>query len=101
MVNPLLEDIEKTFAECLEIARDKNADYAGEENPFKSFLGSELIGISPDKACLVRILDKVTRIGNLLNRPAKVKDETIEDTLNDLINYTAILKALIKELKKK
>jgi hypothetical protein len=37
-------------------------------------------------------MDKMTRIGNLLNKDqAQVKDESIFDTIQDAINYSAIL----------
>jgi len=36
-------------------------------------------------------------ITSLLDREAQVSSESIDDTLNDLINYAAILKLYIKE----
>jgi len=45
------------------------------------------------------MMDKVSRISTLLEKEAKVKDEAIEDTLEDLINYTAILKSYLKQKK--
>ena len=47
--------------------------------------------------------DKLSRIANLLKSEAKnsVKDESIEDTLIDLANYSIILKILIEDKKGK
>ncbi len=97
--NVLLEDLESIFKKCLETAIRKNADYAGsgkETDPFKNFKGSEFVKVSPDRAILVRIMDKISRVSNLLSQEAQVKDEAIEDTLMDLVNYAAILFSYIK-----
>lgn len=91
-----LKDLSDTFGICLELATRKNKDYA-DEDPFKNFRMSALIGIEPAKAIIVRILDKLSRVSNLLDKENSVKDERIEDTLMDIINYTAILKAYLNE----
>jgi hypothetical protein len=90
-----LSEIKNTYAEGIDIINSKNKDYANSENPFKNFETSIILGITPEKGIMIRMLDKVTRISNLLEKEACVKDETIDDTLLDLINYTAILKAYI------
>lgn len=97
--NVLLIDLEETFTGCLDIAKKKNNDYAGEKakDPFANFRGSEfLTGVSVEKGILVRLGDKFKRVSNLLEQEAAVKDESIQDTLNDMINYVAILKSYIK-----
>lgn len=91
------KELDNTFKECLNIAKKKNSDYANSGDPFKNFKGSEFIGVNPARAILVRLSDKISRIANLLDREEKVKDEKIEDTINDAINYLAILKSYIKE----
>jgi len=91
------EDLNATFATCLEISHKKNADYAGDADPFKNFRMSEQVGVDPARAILVRISDKLSRISNLLDREAKVEDERLEDSCIDAINYFAILKAFIKK----
>lgn len=95
--NPLLEDMEETFEKCLSIAKRKNADYGGGgADPYKNFKGSLLVGVNPERAILVRITDKLSRVSTLLGQEAQVKDEAIEDTIDDAINYFAILKSYIK-----
>lgn len=91
-----LKDIENTFKECLELVRKKNADYANFKNPFKNFESASVVGVDVKRAILVRVLDKISRISNLIEREAVVKDEKLEDTLLDCINYLAILKANIE-----
>jgi hypothetical protein len=44
--------------------------------------------------------DKMSRIINLTERDAEVKDESINDTLVDLANYSIILKLYIESKSK-
>lgn len=41
-------------------------------------------------ASIVRMGDKMNRIESLINKDAKVKDESIRDTLLDLANYAVM-----------
>lgn len=88
-----LENIRVTYQTGVEIIIRKNADYANSDNPFKNFESASVVGIGVERAILLRVLDKLSRISNLISKEAAVKDETIEDTLIDAINYLAILKA--------
>lgn len=92
-----VQNIKETFDACLEIVKRKNADYSGTEDAFKGFRNAEVIGVSKERAILVRIMDKVGRVSNLLDKQAEVKDEAIADTLKDLVNYVAILKVMIED----
>lgn len=67
----------------LDVFRKKNADYG--DSVAK---GLEIFGIT---SLLVRMSDKVNRLENLVRvKEAMVNDEAIEDTLDDLFNYTAM-----------
>jgi hypothetical protein len=95
--NPLLIDMKETFDSCYEIAVRKNSDYGGSNtNPFNNFKNSLTVGVPIEKGIMVRMMDKVSRISTLLEKEAMVSDESINDTLDDLINYTAILKSYLK-----
>lgn len=85
------------FSNGMRIMRSKNADYAHETDPFRNFRAAESLGISLEQGILVRMSDKMSRIGNLLQKENAVKDESIEDTLQDLANYAAILATYIKQ----
>jgi hypothetical protein len=96
MSNALLVSVQETFNECEKLCSLKNQDYAGDGNPFKNFELSRIVGVSPERAILVRLTDKLSRISNLLDRKEVVLDEKITDTINDAIVYLAILKAYLE-----
>ena len=83
------------FARCLEISQRKNADYAGDGDPFRTFRMSTMVGVDPRRAILVRITDKLSRISRLLDHEAAVVDESLQDSIDDAINYLALLGALL------
>lgn len=74
----------------------KNADYANSENPFRNFESTNIIGVDTKHGIMVRIMDKITRIANLLGKEPEVANEKITDSIEDCINYLSILKANIK-----
>lgn len=86
------KQLERNFKEALIISTAKNKDYADHDNPFKNFnLSAQVVGISIPKGIMVRIMDKMTRISNLLERENVIKDEKIEDTIKDAMNYLNIM----------
>jgi len=95
--NVLLADMRQRFARCLEIARAKNADYAGGDDPFANFRMASMVGVDPARAILVRVTDKLARMSRLLDRQPAVAAESVEDSIDDAINYLAILGALFQE----
>ena len=51
-----------------------------------------------EQGILVRITDKISRLSQYTkNGELQVKDESVEDTLVDIINYTVLLRAYLKE----
>lgn len=91
--NPLIASVQSTYEEAIEIIRRKNHDYASEKDPWKNFRLAEILGISVETAIMVRFLDKLARINNLVDKEPMVNDETVDDTILDAINYLAILRA--------
>jgi len=89
----MLDSMERTFKVALELATKKNRDYAGIGDPFHNFKNAEVVGVPVERGIMVRMMDKMARISQLLDNEAEVKDESIYDTITDLINYAAILKA--------
>lgn len=88
------------FEHGLELMKRKNHDYAGEEDCFRNFRASEMFGVTVEQSILVRMSEKLIRASNLLKMKRKdndtgydgsVRDETVIDTLGDLMNYSNIL----------
>lgn len=83
----------------------KNHDYAGKngDTPFANFMVVESIKVtSAEKGILVRLCDKLQRLSQYIeNGEFKVKTESFEDTGLDLINYTVLLLAYIKQKQEK
>ena len=91
-----VEDLRGAMNDALDIVEKKNTDYATEADPYKNFRFSQLINIGVEKAILQRVCDKMARVNNVIERgEVAVKDETVTDTLLDIINYIAILKVYI------
>lgn len=98
--NPLLQDMVDTFSACYETATRKNHDYGGSNNdPYANFRNSTIAGVSVERGILVRLMDKMSRISTLLDKQAMVIDEAVDDTIDDAINYLAILKSYRKNNK--
>lgn len=89
----MLNHIEDTFNYCLLLVKRKNEDYAVEDNPFKNFEASTIIDVDPNKALLLQVVNKITRISNLLEKEAEIKEDKVTDSIVDAINYLALLKA--------
>lgn len=78
----------------------KNKDYAGHTtaDPFANFRLSEASGLcSTEAGILVRLSDKLSRLASFLKRgELQVKDESVEDTLLDIINYSVLFGGLLQ-----
>jgi hypothetical protein len=92
----LLDYIDRFYRECQQIVSKKNRDYATNEDAFKNFRFSTYVGVPIDRAILVRLTDKLSRISNLIDKEPDVVDESIKDTLRDACNYLAILSAYLE-----
>lgn len=89
----LIENSRELFNAALETMVAKNSDYSGKATDMKNFrISAEVANVKMSQGILTRLMDKMTRVGNLLNKDeAAVKGESVYDTLQDAINYTAIL----------
>ena len=95
-----LKRMEQLYAKNVDISRRKNSDYAGGEDPFQNFRLIEFMTrgrVSVEDGLLVRMSDKMQRIGNLLDgRKPEVQDESLLDALSDLSNYSVILRMYLE-----
>lgn len=92
----------KIFQRCQSAMVSKGNDYSG--NGVDTFANIRLayqLGLvkTPAASAFVRGLDKVMRIKNLTDPDVSqaVKDESIQDTLEDLINYFTYIVLLDRE----
>ena len=87
----------RNYLKAIRIMEKKSSDYAQTYDPFANFKACEILGVSLEKGILIRELDKISRINNLLEREAQVKDEDIEQTLLDAMNYLNIILLSLQE----
>lgn len=101
MITPelALELQDELMKKARDIVVDKRRDYSGKEDPFANFRMSEFVGVPAWKGCMVRLMDKLSRVRHITENKGEmfVKDETIKDTLADALNYICILYGLIME----
>jgi len=86
------------FSDLLSILERKNSDYTAnvEFDEFANFRLAELIlGISVEKAIMVRLLDKVARISSLLEKKEPAVNESLDDSIIDAVGYLIILHAYL------
>jgi len=88
----LLKRLEELYANNVEIVRKKNSDYSNVDDPFFNFKVCASLGIPVEIGFIVRITDKISRIKNLINREAKVTDESLLDACSDLANYAMLFR---------
>jgi len=101
-------EFHKEFCQrMIDITKKKNADYAGAgDDPFNNFrhISNFVKGRGLDVVAvgfLTRMSDKFSRIGSFIdNGELQVKDESVEDTLLDLANYSALFAGYLREARK-
>lgn len=87
-----------------EIVKKKNHDYTGASgDAFANFKVVESMGIcSTEQGFLTRMMDKMMRINTFVQKGSLlVADESVEDTLCDLANYSILMLGYIKDKKEK
>ena len=94
------KSIEAVLGEATQLHIDKNAGYAGADNPdpWANFRLSTMFHITPVQGVFVRMTDKWSRIQSLRRNPMNDRiGESILDTLRDLAAYALIAICLINE----
>ena len=80
----------KNYEKAIDIMRPKNCDYAKVDDPYANLRGAEFLGVNLKRGILIRVMDKISRINNLIDRKAVVK-ESVENDCLDLMNYINIV----------
>ena len=92
----LNKNIEKIFNdEALKLINSKNEDYGHPHDFYANFRMVEFAGLPTWVGVHVRMLDKISRLNGFVRRFIETGDissnhESLEDTLLDAINYSAI-----------
>ena len=86
---------------AFELMKRKNHDYAGGQDrsmPFANFTRCEAMGFSTtEQGFGVRLTDKMSRLSTFCEGGVlKVADESIEDTILDIINYVILFYGYIQ-----
>jgi hypothetical protein len=96
-----LNSMSQNALDALQLVIKKTQDYATIDDPYRNFRMSESVGVSLEKGILVRMCDKLSRLGNLVeNGDPSVKSESIEDTLIDVMNYANIMLCYLQQKNK-
>jgi len=77
----------------------KGDDYANTDRLSNFKLAGAITGGNASTNCLNLIATKVARLGVLLNSDKKPNNESIEDSVLDLANYSVLLSMIINENK--
>lgn len=82
-----------------EIILSKSIDYADVNTDVLSNfkLAGNISGLNAQLNCLSLISTKVARLGVLLNKDGAPNNESIDDTIIDLANYTVLLHMILKD----
>ncbi len=79
-----------------ELMVKKNQDYGANEDPFRNFHQFGQLGI------LVRLSDKLSRLHTFTERgELSVKDESVTDTILDVINYAVLFEGYRQQMAEK
>jgi len=69
----------------------KNHDYS-KIGPFDNFKVCEALQItSAENGIIIRIGDKLSRLASIFEKGVQVNEESIDDTILDIINYAVLL----------
>lgn len=91
------EVFEETISTMREIMFKKGNDYAGEDRLSNFKLSGAICGLSAEQHCLALIAVKVARLGQLISAGKTPNNESIEDSIIDLGNYTLLLKMILAD----
>jgi hypothetical protein len=76
---------------------DKNHDYSADKDPLSNLRECEGFGVDAFKGTMVRLSDKWSRLKQLSQKEARVKNESIMDTLMDMSVYSLLAIVLLEE----
>jgi len=87
----------QTVDKMRDIMLSKGNDYANEDRLSNFKLAGSICGLTPQQNCLSLIATKVARLGVLLKEKSEPNNESIEDSLVDMANYTLLLIMILRD----
>ncbi len=84
----------------LDILAKKRKNYSGDTDPFGNFRNATSIGVLPERGVLVRMSDKISRVGQMADRVEPFDgdpEHPLVDGLRDIPNYVGIVAGLFAE----
>ena len=100
-IEDIIKMLEDTTTELKDTLRRKSSDYTGGEgsqDPFANFKSTEVLGVDPVIGIMIRVMDKIQRIRSFVNDgELKVANESVYDAFDDIIGYTILAKAMVKQ----
>jgi hypothetical protein len=92
-----LEYFEALTAQMKEILFKKGNDYANTDRLSNFKLAGGICGLKAEQNCLSLIATKVARLGVLLNSDKAPSNESIQDSVLDLANYSILLSMILSD----
>jgi hypothetical protein len=92
-----VEHFEVITAKMKEILFKKGNDYANEDRLSNFKLAGGICGLKAEQNCLSLIATKVARLGVLLNSDKTPDNESIQDSVLDLSNYSILLSMILND----
>lgn len=93
-----VQDTQALFNRCVELLRNKSNDYAEGGDAFLNFkTAAQIAGISPEQTLLTLLGMKISRLTQLIGKGKSAKNESVEDTMLDVINYVVLLRGMMQE----
>jgi hypothetical protein len=88
----IIEDtLDEIYTKAKTILESKGHDYSNDGNRFANFEKvASVMNMTPEQAFVFYLSIKVTRLSELFGNNKKPNNESIEDTLIDLINYAIL-----------
>jgi len=91
--------VSETFNKCASLLQSKSNDYSETTNRYSNFEESaKIAGITPEQSILNLIGIKTARLRQLTVNNKDIKHESVDDSIQDLINYALLLGAMKKGL---
>lgn len=88
---------EQYVKQMREVLLSKGNDYANTDRLSNFKLAGNICGLDAELNCLSLIATKVARLGVLLSSDNKPNNESIDDSVMDLANYSVLLSMIIKD----